>query len=414
MNELTNYINNPNSDLNNFNLAIAYDAIKHYSPASSFYLRCAEKTSDIDLRYECLLRIYLCFKNLGSRDHTCDSLLKQAICLCPNKPEAYLLLAQYCESKQDWLNMYVYSCLGLQFGKEVSKFLSDIQFPGEYSLILCKAVASLKFGKPDQARKLAQDLLDQYLPNMNEEYKNLLEKHLLNAGGGPEGIAIKKYTNKLKNKLRFFFDGIENIEHNFSQVYQDMFVLIALNGKMNGSYLEIGASDPYKNNNTALLENKFAWRGIGIELNEDLVKTYRKHRHNPVICSDALIIDYSKLLSRYFPNQTDIDYLQLDIDPPYNTYQVLLSIPFDKYKFAVITYEHDHYLDITRSYREKSREYLTNLGYKLVVPDVSAHGKFSFEDWWIHPELISAKIINTIECHNKDINPIESYFLLNN
>lgn len=414
MNELTNYINDPDSDLNNFNLGLAYDAIKHYSPASSFYLRCAEKTSNIDLRYESLLRVYLCFKNLGSRDHTCDSVLKQAICLCPNKPEAYLFLIQYLESKQDWLNMYSYCCLALEFGKQTSKFLSDIQFPGEYIFILYKAISSWKFGKPQQCRELLQDLFDHHLDNMNSEHKSLLEQQALGVGCGPEAITVKKYTNKLKNRFKFNFDGIKNIEQNFSQVYQDMFVLTVLNGKMNGSYLEIGSFEPYKNNNTALLENKFAWSGVGIEINEDIVKTYRKHRHNPVVCSDALIIDYNKFLTKYFPNQTTIDYLQLDIDPPNNTYQVLLSIPFDKYKFAIITYEHDYYIDITRSYREKSREYLLSLGYELVVPNITPYGRFAFEDWWINPNLISAEIISRLKCNNpNEINCVESYFLNN-
>ena len=48
---------------------------------------------------------------------------------------------------------------------------------------------------------------------------------------------------------------------------------------------------------------------------------------------------------------TEIDYLQLDCDPPVITYKILLKIPFDKVKFGVITYEHDHYNDITNSYR---------------------------------------------------------------
>lgn len=414
MKELIDYIQDPNNDGYNFNLAYAYDKNKQYSPASSFYLRCAEKTQDIDLRYECLLRIYLCFKNLGSRDHTCDSLLKQAVCLCPSKIEAYYLLAQYCESKQDWVNMYTYSCLGLEESKEISNFRSNIGYPGRYSLILYKAISSWKFGKPQQSRELLQDLFDYHLKDMDEYHKNLLQKNALIVGSGPESIAIKRYTNKLKHKFRFNFDGLGSIDQNFSQAYQDMFVLAAHNGKMNGCYLEIGSADPYKNNNTALLENKFAWRGLGIEYSEDLVRIYKKHRHNPALCSDALIIDYSKLLNKYFSNQDSIDYLQLDIDPPNNTYEVLLSIPFDKYKFGVITYEHDHYIDITRSYRDKSRQYLLSFGYKLIVPNVAPYGRFSFEDWWIHPDLISAEIISKLKCDDLNkINCVESYFLDN-
>ena len=42
---------------------------------------------------------------------------------------------------------------------------------------------------------------------------------------------------KLKEKYE------ENIERNWSQVYQDIFVLSLLDGKRNGTYLEIGGDD---------------------------------------------------------------------------------------------------------------------------------------------------------------------------
>ena len=137
-------------------------------------------------------------------------------------------------------------------------------------------------------------------------------------------------------------------------------------------------------------------------------------RKNPVFCTDALIVDYNKLLNKYFSNQNAIDYLQLDIEPPRNTYEALLSIPFDKYKFAVITYEHDYYVDITRSYRDKSRDYLESKGYQLVVPNISPNEDSPFEDWWVHPDLVDKSIIaKLIKQSNPDINQIEKYFLNN-
>ena len=71
----------------------------------------------------------------------------------------------------------------------------------------------------------------------------------------------------------------------------------------------------------------------------------------------------------------------------------MTRIPFDKYKFAVITYEHDDYVDISRQYKNKSRKFLENLGYLLVVNDVSVDGKSSTEDWWVYPDLISDEIL---------------------
>jgi hypothetical protein len=208
---------------------------------------------------------------------------------------------------------------------------------------------------------------ENYLDKLDNTYKALLESNIAKIGLLPEKDSVKPYTKNNLTRLKYSFNNLEDIDKNFSQAYQDIFVLSALNGKMNGSYLEIGSSDPYKNNNTALLENKFAWSGIGLECDEHMAQLYKKHRRNPVLCVDALIVDYAKLLQKYFPQQNTIDYLQLDIDPPKNTYEVLLSMPFNKYQFAVITYEHDYYIDISKSYRNKSREYLNSLGYKLIA-----------------------------------------------
>lgn len=416
MSELLEYINNPNNDMYNFKLGLFYEKHKHYSPASTFYLRSAEKTKSLDIRYEVLLRTFLCYNALGNRTHTCESLLKQAISLCPNKPEAYFFLAKLYEKKTDWLNVYMCSNIALSLCSSVSNFIVpiDYEFPGLYSLLFLKAISAWWVGKPAESRQIFRLLLNEYLDQLNTTYKEILESQLSRLGCGPDSNAIRSYSNNLINKFKYPFNNIELIEKNFSQVYQDIFVLTVLNGKTNGSYLEIGSSEPYKNNNTVLLENQFNWRGVGIENNVEVAKQYKQHRKNPIICADATIIDYNKIIHKYFPNQTYIDYLQLDIDPPGNTYEVLLSIPFDKYKFAVITYEHDFYIDITRSYRDKSREYLLSMGYYLLVNDVSPDDYSSFEDWWIHPDLVQNEIVqNMMTLPKTSINPIEKYFLNN-
>jgi len=414
MNELYDYLNSPNDPMVNFNLGLFYERQGHYSPASTFYLRAAEKTDSLDLRYEVLIRTFSCYNSLGNRNHTCESLLKQAICLCPKKPEAYYFLTKLYESTSDWLNMYTYSNIALDVCAENSTFVHPVQYPGLYTFLFQKAASAWWVGKPFESRQILRLLLDNYLDKLDNTYKGLLESNIAKIGLLPEKDSVKPYTKNNLSKLKYTFNNLEDIDKNFSQAYQDMFVLSVLNGKMNGSYLEIGSSDPYKNNNTALLENKFAWSGVGLEYDENMAQTYKKHRKNPVLCVDALIIDYEKLLQKYFPNQNNIDYLQLDIDPPKNTYEVLLSIPFDKYKFAVITYEHDYYIDLSKSYRDKSREYLSSLGYELIVPNVSPNENSPFEDWWIHPDLVDKETITKILKYTEpDINPAEKLFLNN-
>jgi hypothetical protein len=48
------------------------------------------------------------------------------------------------------------------------------------------------------------------------------------------------------------FPGVEKIKRNFSQAYQDLFVLTMLQGKRSGKYLEVGANHPVEFNNTFL------------------------------------------------------------------------------------------------------------------------------------------------------------------
>lgn len=414
MNELRDYISDPDLDLYNFNLGIYYEKQQHYSPASSFYLRCAEKTQNTDLRYECLLRMFICYRSLGDRLHTCETILKQAISLCPTKPEAYFFLTQVYESKSDWSSVYTYSCIALSVCDKISGLSNPINFPGLYALLFQKAASAWWFGKPKQARELFHHILNNHLDELDEYYRKLLQTNLSSLGSGPESQAIKRYDKALKDKFRFNFDGLGAINHNHSQVYQDMFILTMLNGKRNGSYLEVGSGEPYKNSNTGLLETQFGWLGIGIEYNQEFADKHKQQRKSPILCTDALLVDYKKLLQKYFPDKNTIDYLQLDVEPSANTYEVLLSIPFDQYKFAVITYEHDYYVDITRSYREKSRDYLESKGYQLIVPNISPNEDSAFEDWWVHPELVDKDTIKKIIRHTSaEINPVEKFFLNN-
>ena len=93
-----------------------------------------------------------------------------------------------------------------------------------------------------------------------------------------------------------------------------------------------------------------------------------------------------------------------------NKNEILTAIPFEKYRFAVITYEHDHSVDITSSYRDKSRRFLKSYGYELVVKDVSFDDEYTFEDWWIHPDLVNPDIVNQMKSVDTDVTNVVKYF----
>jgi tetratricopeptide (TPR) repeat protein len=389
MNELVEYIKHPTSDDAIFNLGLYYESIKQYSAAASFYLKCAELTAYTNFRYECLLRLYLCLDQLKDRDHTCECILKQAISLCPDYGIAYFFLTQIYERKQDWSSVYLFSCIGLQKKESLhstSKFDYDY-----YYLYFQKAAASWWLGKADESRSTYKHILNCYFDSLTEPYVKLLESNLCSLGSGPPSLCMHTYTRNQSDQLRYKFKDVSKIEKNFSQVYQDLFVLSILDGKHNGTYLEIGSAEPFYGSNTALLETVFSWTGVGIEYDKTRSDQHTS-RKNPVVCVDATSIDYNKFLPQYF-NDPIIDYLQLDIEPSRNTFLVLHKIPFDKYKFKVVTYEHDNYIDIHKKYRNESRDYLRSLGYELIVNDVSPREDCSFEDWWIYPDLVDTNII---------------------
>ena len=196
------------------------------------------------------------------------------------------------------------------------------------------------------------------------------------------------YSKIYKSKLNFKFNNYQKIKRNYSQAFQDIFVLSATNGKKNGTYLEIGGFDGKLLSNTYLLEKEYNWNGVAIEHIKQRTDKYNNLRKNICITADALEVDYSSLLkNNMFPK--NIDYLQIDIDPFENSKKCLYKIPFDEYIFSTITFETDRYRNSDNiDSIEKTREYLASKDYILALKDISTYGN-KFEDWYIHKSLIT-------------------------
>jgi hypothetical protein len=396
-----------NVDLN-LKLAKYYYDIGHTASAFTHYLRAAERTENTDISYKCLIMGYKCFNQQKNRDFTSSHLLKHAISIDPKRPEAYFYLSKFYEEKKSWYDSYTYSSIGAECDDKDPIDLDD--YPGKIGLLFNKAVSCYWWDKIDESRTLFNRILENYI-DIPYHYLSLIEYNLTEIEKKRQ--VHKTYIKDYHHKLKFNFATSDTLEKNYSQAYQDLFCLIATNGKQNGTYLEIGAGDPLLGNNTYLLEKKYNWTGISVEINSDLANKFRDVRSNRIIGADATKLNYSKLLNDII--FTDhIDYLQLDCEPPNKTFEVLLSIPFHKYKFGVITYEHDYYLDMTKSYRDKSRNYLWSLGYKLILPNVSLDNSTPFEDWWVHPDIICSNTIEKLLIHNiSQTHNIESYLFLN-
>lgn len=407
-NLLLRYINNPYNDYNCFYLAREYEKNKQLAVAVSYYLKCADFTNYNELRYECLIRISLCFCGMGDRGSKESSTLETAISILPNRPEAYNLLSLYHSYRSDWKKGYMYAVLGLENNDTNNyELYYDCSYSDRDKLLFQKAYCGHHIGKFLESVLLYEDII--YDDLADESIKSISKNNLndLNIKMGRIRNYIV-YSKEKYNSLRYKFNGSEDIIKNYSEIYQDMFVLSMCNGKKDGTYLEIGSNDPFLGNNTYLLEKQFNWSGISIDIDNKCVRDFKSYRKNNCLLKNALDVDYSKLLEKY----KTIDYLQLDCDPPNITYEILLKIPFDKVKFGVITYEHDYYIDDTKKYRELSRDYLYKMGYKMVVGNISPCIDYKpFEDWWIHPDLIGANIYNSFITDEQDSIFGEDYML---
>lgn len=186
-----------------------------------------------------------------------------------------------------------------------------------------------------------------------------------------------------------------------SDLGQESFVLSVLKEKRNGHYVELGSGDPSNGNNTKLLESDFGWSGVALELSPDLAKAYNDQRSNPCIEANALTFEYEKYFEENsFPGV--IDYLQIDIDghDEGRCLLALVALPMLKYRFRVITIEHDLCVNFRREgMRNAQREILDSLGYRLIA-------QLEGEDWWVDIDLIPLEANTELPLHIGHLNII--------
>ena len=401
---LDNYIMNPKNAVINFNLGLDYYNKNQFAAALSFFLRAAELSNDKKLIYEYLLLVAKCIQSIGRRENTLLELISNAVRFDPSRPEGYLMLSIYFERLRQYSTAQTWAKIGLSmsnlFKQSNNQIYGDhkniIDYDDAYKLDFQIALCNWSLGQSDLSRKQFKDLFHSD-KNISEDYFNLIHKNITDLSPYP----YLNYDYNKRNKLKHKFKGYEKITKNFSQCLQDIFVLTMLDGKTDGSYLEIGSAEPYIGNNTALLE-KLGWTGISIEIDKDLCNLFKRKRNNPVVNMNALDYDYTSV-------RGVIDYLQLDCDPPEITYQILTKLNFDHCKYKVITYEHDYYLDESKTYRDKSRAFLKSKGYILIAGNIAPNDTDNFEDWWVNPEFIDPNIIHKMIQKDDNIKNASNY-----
>lgn len=201
-----------------------------------------------------------------------------------------------------------------------------------------------------------------------------------------------------------------------AQLRQDLLVLALLEFKKKGYFVEFGATDGLHLSNTFLLESQYEWQGILSEpakvWKKDLVSNrvgaidtscvwshsgeilnFREARLSELSTADVYsaidkhgelrksgkvytveTISLEDLLVKH-NSPYEIDFLSIDTEG--SEYKILSSFNFDKYKFKVITVEHNF-----TSNRKAIHDLLAGQGYIRILDKAS-----SFEDWFVNEEL---------------------------
>lgn len=361
------YIQEPQNDVVNFNLGLEYHKTGNSAAAISYLLRAAELTNNNDLAYDCLLINAMNFRKQGRRSGSYRNQVLHAIALCPNRPEAYFFLSRYYEEHKQYQEAYTLAKMGLNLPN--ADIVNDtLEYYGKYVLEFEIAVSAWWVGQRNETRAMFRKLLTK--TKMHDTYVNACRVNMKNIG---------EYT-------RFEM----KTDWNYAQCMQDIFAAKINGWKKNGTYLEIGSSDPIYNSNTYLLEKQYAWKGISVEIDQQKVDAFNKERTNKAICLNAKNISYIDVIHQL---GDFVDYLQIDCDPSAVSLEVLKKVPFDRIRFKCITFEHD-YFNEKNHVRDSSRKILMKNGYVMVADNVGTDINSPFEDWWVHSSVLEKENIN--------------------
>jgi hypothetical protein len=373
-----------------YKLAREYDRLEQGAGAFSWYLRAADMSpgktwEERWLQYKSMILGAFIYERNGNRNHSVEGLFKIAIETMPERPEAYYFLAKWKQDREDWRESLMYASIGISHIESCcveDAPDNDLNYPGEHALRLLYAKAKWKTDGRDASKNLAFDL--KYKNKLSEEDDRVATELLEKWHGYPSTLAYEYHEEDL---YKFPFDGLENIDKNYSRHFQDMFVLSCLDGKREGTFIELGSGHPELYNNTKLLEEEFDWKGISLDNSERMCHIFSRSRKSPVILSNAAEADFAALFKQHCFEQR-IDFLRINAENA--SLEALNKIPFDKYEFNVIQFQHNAIWWGTE-FREASRKLLSKIGYILLVNDVAVDPKSPYEDWWVHPNIANKK-----------------------
>ena len=181
---LQKYLDNTRSPSVNFELGYTYEKMGQFASAATFYNRTAEFSlmfSDIKLKllaYEALLRLSICFENLGSRNHVLKGILLRAISLYPQRPEAYFMLSKTYERTKEWNESYTWAVIGEMLEAPSQRLITNVEYPDKYALSFQRGVAAWWIGLFEESMNIMKEITEmQYI---EEKYKLAALNNLIN------------------------------------------------------------------------------------------------------------------------------------------------------------------------------------------------------------------------------------------
>jgi len=224
-------------------------------------------------------------------------------------------------------------------------------------------------------------------------------------------------VNPIATPARAFLQAcLNNFVYSKAQLFQDVFVLLMLDWRRNGFFVEFGATDGLNISNTYMLEKNYGWSGI---LAEPFPFWHEQLRQNRTCSIDHRCVwsqtgehlqfstsevfpEYATIASyqgsdmhkdvreRSFTNievetvslndllrehgaPKNFDYLSVDTEG--SEFAILNALDFNAYCPKIITVEHNY----NTMQRDEIRNHLASAGYVRKLEEVS-----QWDDWYIH------------------------------
>jgi len=214
-------VDTENAELN-FKMGLWYEYNRQDAAALSYFIRAAERSTDNDLAYESLIHGAYCYDRQGTRDMTVKGILQQALCLLPNRPEAYYHLSNFSRKRCQWQDCYIYANNGLLFTSDDNQELrTDIYYPGRVGFLIEKAVSAWDWGKLEECYEVIEDIEENYIvPEKHaktfndlvnkfaidqwyftDEYKEMLKKIRQKRGWDKENVVDDVKPKKVKSDI---------------------------------------------------------------------------------------------------------------------------------------------------------------------------------------------------------------------